>query len=93
MNSKNIPKVLILVLASDKYPSPINEKAQFNTWVQTAIKNNIDVVFYKGGNKTYTLMYEANCPKQYKCVYDPWSKEPNIDDVINSLNQIKKGND
>ena len=52
MNSKNIPKILILVLASDKYPSPINEKAQYDTWVQTAIKNNIDVVFYKGGNKT-----------------------------------------
>ena len=48
---------------------------------------------YIGGNKTYTLMYEEDCPKQYKCVYNPWSKEPNIDDVINSLNQIKKGND
>lgn len=52
MNSKNTPKVLILVLASDKYPSPINEKAQFDTWVQTAFKNNIEVVFYKGGDKT-----------------------------------------
>ena len=47
---------------------------------------------YKGGNKTYELMYEASCPKQFKCVYNPWSKEPNIDDVITSLNQIKKGN-
>ena len=46
---------------------------------------------YRGGNKTYELMYEANCPKQFKCVYNPWSKEPNIDDVISSLNQIKKG--
>ena len=47
---------------------------------------------YKGGNKTFTLMYENTCPKQYQCVYDPWSKEPNIEDVINSLNQIKEGN-
>ena len=46
---------------------------------------------YRGGNKTYELMYEANCPKQFQCVYNPWSKEPNIDDVISSLNQIKKG--
>mgnify|MGYP001166256811 FL=1 len=55
MKNTNGLKVLILVLASDKYPSPINEKAQYDTWVQTAIKNNIDVVYYKGGNK---LKYE-----------------------------------
>ncbi len=35
-------------------------------------------------------MYEDNCPKQYKCVYNPWSKEPSIDDVVDSLNSIKK---
>ena len=47
---------------------------------------------YIGGNKTYTLMYEDTCPAQYKCEYNPWSKEPSIDDVIDSLNSIKKGN-
>ena len=45
---------------------------------------------YQGGNKTYTLMYEDKCPRQYKCKYQPWGKEPNIDDVVNSLNSIKK---
>ena len=45
---------------------------------------------YQGGNKTYTLMYEDNCPRQYKCKYQPWGKEPNIDDVVDSLNSIKK---
>ena len=45
---------------------------------------------YRGGNKTYTLMYEDNCPKQYICVYNPGGTEPNIDDVIDSLNSIKK---
>ena len=45
---------------------------------------------YQGGNKTYTLMYEHNCPAKYKCVYNPWGKEPNIDDVVESLNSIKK---
>ena len=35
-------------------------------------------------------MYENTCPKQFKCVYNPWSKEPNIDDVVDSLNSIKK---
>ena len=45
---------------------------------------------YQGGNKTYTLMYEDKCPRQYKCKYQPWGKEPNIDDVVDSLNSIKK---
>ena len=45
---------------------------------------------YEGGNKTFELMYEDNCPAQYKCVYNPWNKEPSIDDVVDSLNSIKK---
>ena len=45
---------------------------------------------YVGGNKTYTLMYEDNCPSQYRCVYNPGSKEPNIDDVMDSLNSFAK---
>jgi hypothetical protein len=45
---------------------------------------------YEGGNKTYELMIESWCPKQYKCVYNPWQKEPNIDDVVNSLNNAVK---
>tara|TARA_B100000674_G_C37423112_1_gene725987 strand:- start:187 stop:555 length:369 start_codon:yes stop_codon:yes gene_type:complete len=47
---------------------------------------------YRGGNKTFTLMYENDCPPSYKCVYNPWNKEPSIDDIIDSLNSIKKGN-
>ena len=35
-------------------------------------------------------MYEENCPSQYKCIYNPNGKEPSIDDVIDSLNSIKK---
>ena len=45
---------------------------------------------YKGGNKTYTLMYEKNCPKKYKCLYDPGGTEPNIDQVMESLRSIAK---
>jgi len=51
---------------------------------------NKQACIYQGGNKTYTLMYEANCPKQYKCVYNPNSKEPNIDNVMESLRSIGK---
>lgn len=45
---------------------------------------------YRGGNRTFELMYENDCPKQYQCVYNPGQQEPNIDNVIESLNQIKK---
>tara|TARA_R100001594_G_scaffold115012_1_gene149852 strand:- start:7972 stop:8709 length:738 start_codon:yes stop_codon:yes gene_type:complete len=45
---------------------------------------------YRGGNKTYTLMYEDSCPRSYQCIYNPGGTEPNIDDVIESLNSIKK---
>ena len=46
---------------------------------------------YLGNNKTYEMMIESWCPKQYKCIYNPWGKEPNIDDVIDSLNNATKG--
>lgn len=45
---------------------------------------------YRGGNQTFELMYEDNCPKQYQCVYNPGQQEPNIDSVVDSLNQIGK---
>ena len=51
---------------------------------------NKQACIYLGGNKTYTLMYEPNCPKQYKCIYNPNSKEPNIDNVMESLRSIGK---
>jgi hypothetical protein len=35
-------------------------------------------------------MYEPNCPKKYKCVYNPGQDEPNIDDVMESLRSIGK---
>ncbi len=51
---------------------------------------NKQACIYQGGNHTYTLMYESNCPKQYKCIYNPNSKEPNIDNVMESLRSIGK---
>ena len=44
---------------------------------------------YQGGNKTFTMMIEVWCPKQYKCVYDPNGTEPDIDQVMESLRSIK----
>lgn len=61
--------------------------------IKKRIKSKItgrQACIYEGGNKTFELMYEDNCPAQYKCVYNPWNKEPSIDDVVDSLNSIKK---
>ena len=42
-------KIIFLILSSDKYPSPINEKKQKNTWVKDAENSGSKVFFYKGG--------------------------------------------
>ena len=49
-NQKN-QKIIILILSSDKYPSPRNEQVQSETWVQRASNFNAEVFFYKGGEK------------------------------------------
>ena len=73
----------------------INDKKKVYTTcrLMKRIKSRVtgrQACIYKGGNKTFTLMYEDTCPSQYKCVYNPWGKEPSIDDVVDSLNSIKK---
>jgi hypothetical protein len=48
---------------------------------------------YEGANKTYEMEFtdiRIGCPKQYKCVHNPNSKEPSIDDVMDSLRSIAK---
>ena len=45
---------------------------------------------YQGGNKTYELMIESWCPRQYKCLYDPGQEPPNIDKVMESLRSVGK---
>ncbi len=48
---------------------------------------------YKGANQTYELEFtdiRVGCPKKYKCVLNPNGKEPNIDQVMESLRSIAK---
>ena len=52
--------------------------------VQT--RSGQQVCLYKGANDTYTLVVEGECPSQYSCKYDPNGQEPNIDSVLDSLN-------
>jgi len=48
---------------------------------------------YQGAGKTFEIDFtdkQIGCPRKYKCVYNPNSKEPNIDDVMQSLRDIAK---
>lgn len=45
-------KILILILSSNRYPSPLNEYSQKKTWIKDAEAAGIDVLFYKAGKKT-----------------------------------------
>ena len=53
-------------------------------------KNGSDVCVYRGANNTWALQVEFNCPQEFKCKYDPHNKEPNIDSVVDSLNDSFK---
>ena len=49
-------------------------------------KSGQQVCLYKGANDTYHLVVEGQCPMEYLCKYDPHGQEPNIDSVVDSLN-------
>ena len=53
-------------------------------------KSGQQVCLYKGANDTYQLVVEGQCPIEYQCKYDPHGKEPNIDSVVDSLNDSFK---
>ena len=53
-------------------------------------KSGQQVCLYKGANDTYTLVVEGNCPNTYRCKYDPNGQPPNIDSVVDSLNDSFK---
>ena len=57
---------------------------------RTKTKSGDEVCIYQGQNKTYEMAIERNCPKQYKCKYNPFGEEPNIGSVIDSLNEAVK---
>ena len=53
-------------------------------------KSGQQVCLYKGENDTYQLVVEGQCPMEYQCKYDPHGQEPNIDSVVDSLNDSFK---
>ena len=59
---------------------------------QKVVKDKMACI-YEGANKTYELEFadvRVGCPRQYKCIHNPNSKEPNINDVMESLRSITK---
>jgi len=53
-------------------------------------KNGEEVCIYQGQNRTYEMAIERNCPRQYKCKYNPYGEEPNIYSVIEGINDSLK---
>ena len=53
-------------------------------------KSGQQVCLYRGANDTYQLVVEGQCPMEYQCKYDPHGQEPNIDSVVDSLNDSFK---
>ena len=53
-------------------------------------KSGQQVCLYKGANDTYQLDVEGQCPMEYQCKYEPHGQEPNIDSVVDSLNDSFK---
>ena len=53
-------------------------------------KSGQEVCLYKGANDTYSLVVEGHCPIEYQCEYKPGGTEPNIDSVVDSLNESFK---
>ena len=53
-------------------------------------KSGQQVCLYKGANDTYQLVVEGQWPIEYQCKYEPHGQEPNIDSVVDSLNDSFK---
>jgi leucyl-tRNA synthetase len=53
-------------------------------------KSGEEVCIYEGGNKTFEMAIEKNCPRSYMCKYNPHGEEPSIDSVVDSLNEAMK---
>ena len=53
-------------------------------------KSGQQVCLYRGANDTYQLVVEGQCPMEYQCKYNPHGQEPNIDSVVDPLNDSFK---
>ena len=78
-------KVNQSIIKEPKYTMCLRKK-------MVAFKNGLACI-YQGAGKTFEIEFtdvQTSCPRKYKCVYNPNSKEPNIDDVMKSLKDAVK---
>ena len=73
------------IIVEPKYTMCLRKK-------MVAFKNGLACI-YQGAKQTFEIEFtdkQTGCPRKYKCVYNPNSKEPSIDDVMKSLRDIAK---
>jgi len=73
------------IIVEPKYTTCLRKK-------MVAFKNGLACI-YQGAGKTFEIEFtdkSIGCPRKYKCVYNPNSKEPNINDVMKSLKDAVK---
>ena len=73
------------VIKEPKYTMCLRKK-------MVAFKNGLACI-YQGAKQTFEIEFtdkQTGCPRKYKCVYNPNSKEPNINDVMKSLKDAVK---
>ena len=59
--------------------------------ITQAVPKKVLLVSIKTSEQDYnTLVVEGQCPTEYRCKYDPNGQEPNIDSVVDSLNDSFK---
>ena len=76
-----------------EYRKGIREKPKY-TWCRlkkrVRAKSGPEACIYEGNNQTFELIVDFNCPKNIQCKYNPGGTEPNIDDVVDGLNDAFK---
>ena len=75
------------------YTTIFNQDPKYITcrrYKRVQAKSGQQVCLYKGANDTYQLVVEGQCPIEYQCKYNPHGQEPNIDSVVDSLNDSFK---
>jgi hypothetical protein len=73
------------IIVEPKYTMCLRKK-------MVAFKNGLACI-YQGAKQTFEIEFtdkQTGCPRKYKCVYNPNSKEPNINDVMKSLKDAVK---
>jgi hypothetical protein len=98
-----LPFITVIIQNADGKPLTYQQKVNQGIIVEpkytmclrkkmVAFKNGLACI-YQGAKQTFEIEFtdkQTGCPRKYKCVYNPNSKEPNINDVMKSLKDAVK---